>query len=355
MTSQRTLSECLIDYMEARSARYSPSTWEAHERVLCKMRDWLIRPSELGPACLLRDVDERTMVRYFNGLRPPRLSGSSFSNYRQYCMMFFKFCLAEGWIDRNPMRHVDPAPVVKRPRLQLSAQELLAALDGANPRDRIALALGMNTALRANDIMALKVGDVNLSNNELSAYIKKTKKHDIIAICLELREELIRWFDHYAQTMGLGDWMRDLPNGWTLVPPMHFQAANVWRPELGGRIVYQPEATYTHPERIVQAALERLGHPTKGEGFHTLRRSTARRFYELAIEKGVRDPMRMPQALLGHTRRETTEIYLGMTIEREMRDELLRGKSFLRAVADGEIRDRSGGEDGPAGAVVRSA
>ena len=349
---QLTLSEALLDYMTARSGRYSPSTWAAHERVLLKLRDTLNRPSELGPGCRLADVDERTMVRYFNALRPPRLAGYSFNNYRQYVMMFFKFALAENWIDRNPMRHVDPAPVVKRPRLQLSAQELLAALDGATPRDRVALALGMNTALRAMDIMSLKVGDVNLSNNELSAFIHKTKQHDLIPITAELRAEIIRWFEHYADAMGLSDWMSDLPNEWILVPPMHFLAHNVWTPQAGGRVVYKTTSVYSNPEEIVQRALKRLGHPTKGEGFHTLRRSTARRFYELAIAKGVRDPMRMPQALLGHQRRETTEIYLGMTIEKEMRDELLKGESFLRAVADEEIRKRDGDDDGTAGVLA---
>lgn len=338
----RTVNEAIQDYYDQRSARYAESTWEAHERQIEAFRGWVSRPGELGANCLLTDVDERTMVRYFNRLRPPILSGSSFNNYRQYLMQFWKFCLGEGWVDRNPMRHVDPAPVIRRPRLQLSAQELLAMLDGADPRDRVALALGMNTGLRAGDIMALKIGDVNLSNNILTAFIQKTSKYDDIPISAELRDELFRWFAHYGEATGLGNWETDLPNDWTLVPPMQYQAANVWKPELGGRVVYRMTGRYTHPETIVQRALERLGHPTKGEGFHTLRRSTARRFYELALAEEIPDPIRMAQALLGHQRRNTTELYLGLTVEKEMRDDLLRGKSFLRRVADDEIANREG-------------
>jgi integrase len=270
-------------------------------------------------------------------------------------MQFWKFCLGENWVERNPMRHVDPAPVVRRPRLQLSAQELLAMLDAAEPRDRVALALGMNTGLRAGDIMALKVGDVNLSNNMLTAFIQKTSKYDDIPISSELRDELIRWFSHYGEAMGLADWQRDLPNEWTLVPPMHYQANNVWKPEMGGQVVYRPAARYTHPETIVQRALAKLDYPTKGEGFHTLRRSTARRFYELALAENISDPIRMAQALLGHQRRNTTEIYLGLTVEKEMRDDLLRGKSFLRRVADDEIANRESGTPKTEGGQIRSA
>jgi integrase len=242
------------------------------------------------------------------------------------------------------MRHVDPARSSAAPAAAVRAGAA-GALDGASPRDRVGLALGMNTALRAGDIMALKVGDVNLSNNTLHAFIQKTKRYDDLPISVELRAELLRWFEAYAREMGLKDWMTELPNQWTLVPAAHFQAFNVHQPAGGGRNVYKTSGTYSNPETIVHRALERLGHPTRGEGFHTLRRSTARRFFDLAIEEGVRDPIRMPQALLGHARRETTEIYLGITVEKEMRDELLRGKSFLRQVADAEIRNAKGEDE----------
>lgn len=347
-----SLNEALQDYYDQRSAKYADSTWRAHEAQLESFREWVSKPGELGANCPLSDIDERAMVRYFNRLRPPVLAGSSFNNYRQYLNMFFRFCVGEGWLGRNPMRHVDAAPVVRRPRLQLSAQELLAVLDGSTPRDRVGLALGMNTGLRAGDIMALKVSDVNLSNNMLSAFIRKTQKYDEIPVSSELRDELIRWFGHYAQVMGLKDWSTDIPLSWTLVPPMHFQAVNVSRPELGGSVTYKVDRTYSNPETIVQRALGRLGYPTKGEGFHTLRRSTARRFYELAQEEEIPDPIRMAQALLGHKQRSTTEIYLGLTVEKEMRDDLLRGKSFLRRVADAEIASR---EDNTTNDGMRSA
>jgi integrase len=334
--SARTLNEALEDYYETKAGAMSPSTWTAHERQLEKFRAWVSRPAEAGPNCLLVDVDDRMMVRYFNRLRQT-VSGSTFNNYRQYVGAFWQFCLGEAWTVKNPMRHIDPAPVVRRPRLQLSAQELLAALDGATPRDRIGLAVGMNTALRAGDIAALTVGSANLTNNVLHAYIAKTKTWDDIPITEELHRELRRWFAHYADTMGLTDWQRELPNGWTLVPAVQWTAVNVWEPGKGGVAKYKTSGTYHHIYEIPQRALRRLGHPTRQEGFHTIRRSAARRALEYAASEGDHAPIRVAQAMLGHKSQQTTEIYLGVTADRMRRDDLMRGRSFLTKVAQDEV------------------
>jgi integrase len=324
-----TLNDALSDYFEMRAGRYAESTWEAHVAQLERMRTWLTR--EVGDVNIhLSEPDERMMVRYFNRLRPPMKAPATFNNYRQYVNMFWSFCLKEGWIRTNPMRHVDPSPVPKKVRLQLSATELMSILDSASARDRIGLALGMNTGLRSCDITALTVGSVNLTNDTLHAEIKKTRDEDGLPITAELREELIRWFHHYADSHDLT--VEQLPNHWVLLPPAHFQGFNVRKPEMGGRVVYKTTSVYTHPEKIVQKALEKLGHPTKGEGFHTLRRSALRCLYNLAASEGVGDPIRIPQALAGHKNRQTTELYLGITHEKKLRDDMLRGKSFLGRV-----------------------
>jgi integrase len=332
-----TLNSALADYYAQRQGRYSDSTWRAHEGQLEKMRAWVTRDTQ--PNVWLVDVDERIMVRYFNRLRPPAYSPSTFNNYRQYVRQFFAYCVGEGWMRTNPMRHVDPMRVPKRIRLQLSADELLRMIDDCeNPRDRVALAIGMNTGLRGGDIAALTVGAVNLGNNTLLAWQEKPDEETLLPVTAELRVELLRWFPIYAQAMALDDWM-DLPNHWTLCPPAGGRAVDVTDLSKGFRVVYRPERRYTHPETIVQRALERLGHPTRQEGFHTLRRSAGREIYDLAVAERVGDPIRIAQALLGHKNQKTTELYLGITHERTQRDELMRGKSFLTRVRDAAVAD----------------
>ncbi len=328
-----TLNSALEDYYTIRltSGRITESTRRAHEQRLELMRTWITRRTQ--PDVYLRDIDDRLMSDYFRTLKPPRYADSSYNNFRQYCRGFYGFCTDEGWMRTDPMRHIDPLTVPEKQHLILTADEMMQALDGAAPRDRIALAVGMNSLLRAHDVTALLVGSAALDSGLLAVNIQKTRKVDQLPIPLELRDELFRWFDHYAETMGLAD-ARLIPNHWHLIPPIQFLSANVWDPASGGTRRYCPERRLRHPEVIVHRALEQLGHPTKGQGFHTLRRSAGRALHDVALADGDGEAIRIVQALYGHKRQATTEGYLGLTVEKQARDKLLRGKSFLGRAAE---------------------
>lgn len=339
---EMTLNGALADFYQVKKGNYEKSTWDAIQARLENWRRWIVQ--ETQPEIFLRDIcryDDRYMERYFNRLRPPAYAPSSFNNYRQYLNGFWTYCRGRGYVDTDPMQHVDPLKVPRRVRLQLSADELLRMLETASPRDRIALAIGMNTGLRAGDITALKVGAVNLAAGTIHAYIHKTKKEREIDITAELDTELLRWFEHYAGVQGVS--VLELPNTWTLVPPAHWYGNNPHKPALGGKTKYKTGMRYTHPETIVQDALKLLGHEPKGEGFHTLRRSAARVAFDLAIADGIGDPIRIPMSMLDHVARGTTEIYLGVSHDKVLTTKMLRGKSFLgRAVeAEAEHADAS--------------
>lgn len=327
-----TLNDALLDYYSVRSGRYSLSTWRAHEQRLEMMRTWLTKRTQ--PNVYLADLDDRLLADYFKTLRPPRYAASSYNNFRQYAKMFFGFCVAEGWISTDPTRHVDPIKPPKRIRLQLTPSEMLAALETATPRDRIGLAVGMNTGLRARDATGLTIGSVMLDTGFLSVWIEKTDTEDQLPISSEFRTEILAWFEHLAGVMGVAS-ISDLPNEWHLIPPAHWLASDVNDPSGPGRLTYHPDRQLRHPEQIVHRALTRLGHPTKGEGFHTLRRSMARALYDLAVSDntGKSAPIRVAQAQLGHKNQATTEHYLGLEGEKQARNELLRGKSFLTRAA----------------------
>lgn len=330
-----TLNDALSDYYEVKLSHLAASTRKQHEATLERWRTWVVR--ETQPNVYLPDIDDRMMVRYFNRLLPPGHEPRTYNNYRQILKKFWDFCRGEAWVRTNPMRHVDPLRVSARVRLLLSPDELLRILDISEPRDRIALAVGMNTALRAGDISKLTIGSVNLGNDTIQVSIQKTGAEEILPMTSELRTELLKWFTTYATVMGMP--VSALPNNWTLIPPIQSVAVNVHDTALGRREVFEPHRQLTHMERIVQGALRKLGHPTRGEGFHTIRRSMLRSMHDLAVADGESDAIRMVQAMAGHKNQQTTEIYLGITHEKRRRDAMMQGKSFLtRAVGAQEER-----------------
>jgi len=79
--------------------------------------------------------------------------------------------------------------------------------------------------------------------------------------------------------------------------------------------------------------LVRLGYSEaqrKREGCHTLRRSVARAYFDgLRTELGYDHALREVAALLHHKSTRTTENYLGVTADKIMRDERMKGQPFL--------------------------
>jgi hypothetical protein len=79
----------------------------------------------------------------------------------------------------------------------------------------------------------------------------------------------------------------------------------------------RPDVQLTHPARVVQRALKRLGVEIEaGEGFHTLRRSAARAFFDSMAAAGHDEALRMTSAFLHHSSTQVTEVYLGLRHER---------------------------------------
>lgn len=317
-----------------KSEGQSASSIYTTEHALDRFHRWLAAKQPRNPNPFVHLISPDRLDDYCFGKDGIRqgVKAVTFNRYRSVLKVFFDYCRDMRWIDQNPMTGVASArrdaPVK---RLLLSGQELLSLLDHCTgptgPIERIACAVGMNTGLRANDVRHLTVLDANLTSGEIQTEIRKTKRLDVKPITADLESELVRWFQTYALLAGVADWT-ELPESWLLVP-----TCNVAPPRAGSVVTLFPDKMHTHPWRLVQRPLASLGFPTKGEGFHTLRRSSARAFFERLRHSGAgRDhALMIVKDFLNHASVTQTEVYLGMTAERTIRDELLKGKSFLSA------------------------
>ena len=283
-------------------------------------------------------IDEKDCDNYCfgpGGIRKD-VKSITFNRYRSVLKVFFDYAVMMRWTDTNPMVSVPPArPDAPTKRLMLSASEMLAMLEQAsNPAERCALSIGMNTGLRANDIRHLTIFDASLASGTIQTEIRKTRKFDVKPITMELHGELIRWLDTYAKYMGLNG-RDELSNEWLLIPS--YRLCPQWN-KGDVRLRIRPTEPHTHPERMVQRPLRRLGYPTKGEGFHTLRRSSARALFESMRERGEgRDhALMVVKEFLNHASVTQTEKYLGLNHERTIRDTLLKDQPFLTRLAEDE-------------------
>lgn len=263
----------------------------------------------------------------------------TFNRYRSVVYVFFKYAVRLGWCDTNPIAGVDPArPDAPKKRLMLNAGELLTLLDHCViPLERVGCALGMNTGLRANDIKHLTIFDASLASGVIQTEIRKTRKMDDKPITIELRVELERWLDLYAELTNLPD-RGALPDHWLLMPSYSYSPRGRGAGHDGAVIHLRPEQVHGKPWNLVKRPLARMGYPTKGEGFHTLRRSSARAFFESLRDKayGRDHALMIVKEFLNHASVTQTEHYLGLNHERTIRNALLKDKPFLSALAERE-------------------
>lgn len=263
------------------------------------------------------------------------IQASTHNFYRNRLASLFRFCTQRGWIRIDLLREVEPMKVTIKRRLQPPPDVLLALLDAAdNARDRAYLATIINTGFRARTCSALRVGDVDLVAGSLRVMITKTQEEYLFPVTKDLAGELTPWLHTYAVDLG-----RPLTHEFYLFPARQGGVYRWTRKKDGSterlrtEASWKPDRPVAHTERIVQAALRRLGFATKHEGTHTIRRAVARAFFDsMSSDVGYDAALRTVSAMLHHKSSATTEHYLGLSSERERRDHRLRGQPFLTAM-----------------------
>lgn len=260
------------------------------------------------------------------------------NNYRSRLRVFFTWCHDHGHttVD-NYLMGVRPLPVPRRNRQRPAPSILLQLLDHAQcSMHRAYLATAINSACRTSELTALRVGDINFAQSELSVTVMKTREEDEMPLTADLASELRVWLTEYAGLLG-----RPLRPEDHLFPARsgNVFARNYLDPDTGTRVlertpfVWHPDRPAVRTEKIVQHVLRAAGLPTRYEGTHTLRRAVARAYFDsMSGELGYDAALRTVSALLHHASMATTEIYLGLASERQRRDQMLKGRPFLTAM-----------------------
>lgn len=325
------LSDAIDLYRADRAAKGAAKTTVKNEQ--CTLRQLLAVVGNIQVHYVqVRHVDKLWAAH-------PDWSVGTWNLKRIHLGTFFKWCRTRSIMPRT----TDPLEGLKQrrvPKVQRSIvpqskfEELLEA--APNPRDRMAVALGLYLFTRVSETAALKWRDIDFDNKTVAVYRTKTEEFDILPMCEELEIELRRWRFEYGRQV------REVPrNEWYVVPalsPPRFSGK-------GGKGLYMVQPPMLRPHKRfanitsqVKIVLDKLGYDDTQEGGHTLRRSGATALYHELSKLGHDRAIRMCQAMLGHKHIATTEIYLSLDLDRKTRNDLLAGKRMF-AVEAGDVVD----------------
>lgn len=327
-----TVAQAVAQYQETREPRVAATTLA---------NDWsLLRnfTRAMGPDKQVHTLTQRKVEQWF-ATEAKRQRASSYNKVRTRVKGFIEFSRRRGWVTHDLLAEVGTIRVPKRERMKLSPVELVdlpSHTDSA--RDHAFVVLACNTALRANEIVGLRVRDVDLGTGSLHVTVTKSAIEDQMPISMELDVELRQWFKLYATDAG------PLQPDWHLFPQRKPGAGRYIKSESLGTTyvghVYGellPEKSLRNPAEIVQRVLRAQGHTlTPGEGVHTIRRSVARAYFDARVNAGYDGALRETSALLHHSSSQVTEQYLSLSTEKLGRDRAMKGKPFLTSMIDPE-------------------
>lgn len=339
MAKSLRLSAAVAAFVAVRSAIHSPTTARQDE-IVCRRF-----VAALGDP-LVERVTAESVEAWFHSLLAPHttrdgrdrepIQASTFNYYYARIKSLVQFMTQRGMLRDDILRYVRPLKKQTTNRLRAGADALWEIIDSAdNPRDRALLATAINTGLRASEISSLTVGDVDLETDSLKVRIHKSRLEDVMPLTSDLHAELVDWLDYYRayvvrhhnRVMRESDFLFPARQG----PVYGYRKAADGSNE---RFHRPPKLDPSKPAGklhvVAKKALATVGLPTRGEGIHTLRRSAARAVFDSMVnENGYDGALRVTSTFLHHANGSTTEVYLGMDRERQVRDDHLRGRSLL--------------------------
>jgi len=245
----------------------------------------------------LRKLDAKTQSTYIRAVRrlamflgrsPDTVSGEDLRGFQLHLVdtgispvtITLKF-FCEATLRRPELiAHMHPVRVARTLPVVLGRDEVARLIAAAsNLKHRTALCVAYGAGLRASEVIALKVGDVDSHRMTLRVEQGKGRKDRYAMLSPELLQRLRTWY-RVAHAKG-----KILPGGWLFpgLDPMDPMSAR-------------------QLNRAIHAAAD-AAQIDKHVSMHTLRHSFATHLLEQKVD------IRVIQVLLGHKKLETTSMY----------------------------------------------
>jgi len=129
----------------------------------------------------------------------------TFLNQYKGIKLFLKWCVNKGYLEENPIVSIEKPKLPKRLPKRLTQQDSLMVLEYAfnmktayrfeRYRNRAIFAVMLYAGLRANEVLSLKMGDVDMVNGIISVMRGKGGKDRIIPISPKLSGYFVEYLE----------------------------------------------------------------------------------------------------------------------------------------------------------------
>jgi site-specific recombinase XerD len=175
----------------------SPKTTKAILRSVERLYEYVSQEN-------IKKYDTAIIREYLLNQKEKKLwTGKTFRNERQYLKSFFNWCVREGYFKDNPVDKIEKPRLPKRlPRFITKDQSLtvLAHAEYFNWRYRFErcrnvaiIATFLMTGLRLNELINLRVKDIDFSSKEIFVERGKGRKERIVPIHPRLHSILVNY------------------------------------------------------------------------------------------------------------------------------------------------------------------
>ena len=266
------LRQRMIDDMRMRKLEHK--TQQAYIRAVCKLAVYLRRSPDTATVEDLRRFQLHLVDR---GTSPITLNATLTG-----LKFFFDVTLDRGEL----MAKMQPVRVPRTLPVVLSREEVARLIAAApNLKSQTALSIAYGAGLRASEVIALKISDIDSKRMTLRVEQGKGRKDRYAMLSPLLLERLRAWW-RVGHAQG-----KVLPSGWL------FPGMNPVDP-----------LTTRQLNRAIHAAAA-AAHIDKRVSMHSLRHSFATHLLEQKVD------IRVIQVLLGHKKLETTSMYTHVATE----------------------------------------
>jgi site-specific recombinase XerD len=150
-------------------------------------------------------TDENVRAVFYNGRLERKWSVNTYIAYRKSLLVFFRWCVKQGYMEKNPIIDIEVPKMEKRLPLKLTKQDSLKLLELVynypydykflRYRNHALFSMFIFAGLRKQELLSLKYTDVDTDN--LTIFIQQGKggKDRIVPMSFTLAQSLKRYKD----------------------------------------------------------------------------------------------------------------------------------------------------------------